>query len=87
MALSSALVPLGTPAPDFVLPDLEGRPVLLSDLRDQPVLVVAFLCNHCPYVQHVEQQLGEVARQVEEAGGALLTFVDVERGRREAMET
>ena len=72
MALSSALVPLGTAAPDFVLPDLSGRPVGLSDVAGGQVLVVAFLCNHCPYVQHIEHQVGEVAGLVEAAGGAFV---------------
>jgi peroxiredoxin len=72
VALRSALVPLGTPVPSFVLPDLDGRPVALSDLAGSKALVVAFLCNHCPYVRHIEHRLGEVAKQVEAAGGALV---------------
>jgi peroxiredoxin len=54
------MVPVGTPAPDFVLPDLDGRTHRLSDFAAAPALLVAFLCNHCPYVRHVEQRLGEV---------------------------
>ena len=61
MALSSTLVPLGTPAPPFALADLNGASVRLGDFADQRVLVVAFVCNHCPYVQHIETQLGAVA--------------------------
>lgn len=59
MAVESFMVALGTPAPDFTLPDLSGTPVSLDDFAGRPLLV-AFLCNHCPYVQHVEQKFGEV---------------------------
>jgi peroxiredoxin len=58
MAVSSTMVPLGTPAPDFVLPDLTGGMVSRDDLDAAPALLVAFLCNHCPYVRHIEAGLG-----------------------------
>jgi peroxiredoxin len=54
------MVPLHTPAPDFALPDLDGRVVRRDDLADGPALLVMFLCNHCPYVRHVEADLGRV---------------------------
>jgi len=54
------MVPLGTPAPDFELPTIDGGKVALADLT-QPVVCVMFLCNHCPYVQHVEGELGDIA--------------------------
>jgi peroxiredoxin len=60
MAVSSLMVPLGTPAPDFALPDLTGAAVRLPDFAGQPGLLVAFLCNHCPYVRHVEAELGRL---------------------------
>jgi peroxiredoxin len=60
MAASSTMVALGTPAPDFALPDLTGRPVHRDDFASAPALLVAFLCNHCPYVQHVEAELGSL---------------------------
>ena len=56
MAASSLMVPLGTPAPDFELPSADGTGVKLADL-DGPALLVMFLCNHCPYVRHVERAL------------------------------
>lgn len=58
MAIASHMVPLGTPAPDFALPALDGSTVALADLAGAPALLVAFLCNHCPYVRHVEATLG-----------------------------
>ncbi len=59
MALTpSTMLPLGTPAPDFQLPEpATGRVRTLADLADAPVLVVAFLCNHCPYVVHLRSAL------------------------------
>jgi peroxiredoxin len=58
MAVSSFMVALGTPAPDFALADTGGRTVRRDDLADAPALLVAFLCNHCPYVRHIEKELG-----------------------------
>jgi len=42
---------LGDPAPDFALPGVDGKTYSLSDFRDTPVLIVIFMCNHCPYVK------------------------------------
>ena len=59
MAASSLMVPLGTPAHDFELPTADGTTVKLADL-DGRALLVMFLCNHCPYVRHIESHLGAV---------------------------
>ena len=56
------MVPLGTSMPDFVLADLNGHQVESADLVGAPVLVM-FLCNHCPYVRHIETRLGEVLHE------------------------
>ncbi|BCB90406.1 thioredoxin family protein [Phytohabitans suffuscus] len=71
MAVSSFLVPLGTPAPDFALPSVGGAEVKLADVS-APALLVAFLSNHCPYVRHVESALGAFA--AEYAGKGLATI-------------
>jgi len=63
MPISSLMVPLGTPAPDFALPDLTGQTVRRDDLAGAPALLVTFLCNHCPYVRHIETQLGALLAQ------------------------
>lgn len=69
MAVNSFMVPLDTPAPDFCLPRADGRgDVALKDLADAPALLVAFLCNHCPYVKHVESALGAFAAEYEGKG-------------------
>jgi len=63
MALtSSTMLPLGTPAPDFSLPDTNGKIVSLADFRNQTALVVIFMCNHCPYVIHIRDGLAQLAR-------------------------
>lgn len=67
MAEHSVLVPLGTPMPGFALPDLTGA-VVAGDRQQAPVLVVVFLCNHCPYVRHIEACLGAWAGEAEPRG-------------------
>lgn len=64
MALESTMVPLGTPAPDFSLPDLRGNVRSLAEFT-APALLVAFVCNHCPYVKHIEDRFGEFAAAAE----------------------
>lgn len=68
MAIANAEVPLGTPAPDFELKDVRtGKTVRKADFAGRPLLVV-FMCNHCPYVKHVEKKLVEVANQLQDEG-------------------
>ena len=55
------MLPLGTLAPDFRLPDTSGKIVSLADFQDAPALLVVFMCNHCPYVKHVRHELAELA--------------------------
>ncbi len=54
---ASTMLPLGTTAPDFSLPDTDGNLVSLNDYRGKKGLLVIFLCNHCPYVKHVADGL------------------------------
>jgi len=60
--LTSRMLPLGTPAPDFRLPDPTGRMHALDDDRAAPVLVIAFICNHCPFVKHIAAELARLSR-------------------------
>lgn len=65
MALTpSTMTPLGSPAPDFALPDTHGTTVGLADFADARGLVVVFMCNHCPYVKHVADQLAQLGRDL-----------------------
>lgn len=60
----STMLDLGTPAPDFSLPDVvTGRPVTLSELATGQPVLVAFWCNHCPFVIHVEEGFVDFARE------------------------
>ena len=63
MALTpSTMLPLGTTAPDFNLPDTNGEMAALEDFKGAPALVVMFICNHCPYVKHIRSGLTQFAR-------------------------
>jgi peroxiredoxin len=69
---ASTMLSLGTPAPDFRLPDTNGGAVALSDFKDAPALLVMFICNHCPYVQHVRGELARLARDYQPKGVAIV---------------
>jgi len=68
----STMLPLNTPAPDFSLPDTEGKTVSLIDFKGAPGLLVIFMCNHCPYVKHVRQGLAQLAREYQPKGLAIV---------------
>jgi peroxiredoxin len=73
MAMASAKIPIGTPAPLFTLPRADGSgEVSLGDLASAPGLLVAFLCVHCPYVKNLESEFGEFAREYEAKGLAIV---------------
>ncbi|MGB1925101.1 MAG: thioredoxin family protein [Rubripirellula sp.] len=57
----STMLPLGTNAPAFTLPNTEGQHVSLSDYAGAKALLVIFMCNHCPYVKHVADELKKLA--------------------------
>ena len=59
----STMLPLGTQAPDFSLPDTRGQMVTLKDFQGAPALLVVFMCNHCPYVKHIRTELATFARE------------------------
>ena len=65
---------LGTPAPDFELPATDGETYSLSDFDDSEVLVVMFICNHCPYVKAVRQRLVDLA---DELAGESVAFAAI----------
>jgi peroxiredoxin len=68
----STMLPLDTPAPNFSLPDVDGRTVSLADFKSAPALLVVFMCNHCPYVKHVAAGLAQLARDYQAKGVAVL---------------
>jgi len=65
------MVPLGTPVPAFLLPDTNGKLVSNADFVGQPLLV-AFICNHCPYVKHVADGLAQAAQEFQKMGVAVV---------------
>ena len=69
----STMLPLGTPAPDFTLPDpAGGTEVSLADFAGAQALLVVFLSNHCPFVKHLADHLGALAREFQERGVAVV---------------
>ena len=69
---ASTMLPLGVAAPQFSLPDTQGKLVSLSDFADAPALLVVFLCNHCPYVKHVAAGLAALACEYQPRGVAVV---------------
>jgi peroxiredoxin len=67
-------VPVGSAAPDFRLPAIGGREVALADFAGEPALLVAFLCNHCPFVRHVEAALAAFAAEYARRGLATVAI-------------
>ena len=65
-------LPLGSPGPDFRLRSVDGKTHARDDFRDQPVLVVRFICNHCPYVQAVEDRIVALNREYAPRGVQLV---------------
>jgi peroxiredoxin len=75
MALTpSTMVELGTPAPDFSLPDTDGILVSRDDFKSAEALVVLFICNHCPYVKHIAEALAQFARDYQPRNVAVVAI-------------
>ncbi|MBB3036713.1 thioredoxin family protein [Hoyosella altamirensis] len=68
VAVNSAMIPLGTEAPQFSLPDPAGKLWAFDDVAGEKGTLVAFLCNHCPFVKHIAQPFGEAAARWSDAG-------------------
>jgi peroxiredoxin len=81
MSVPSTMAPLGMRAPDFELPDTTGSTVALDDFEDASALLVVFMCNHCPYVKHVQDELAAFAAEYADRGLAVvgINANDVER--------
>lgn len=69
---ASTMLPLGTPAPDFSLPDYDGKSWSLEDFQGKRGLLVVFMCNHCPYVKHVAPELARIADEYQAQGIAVV---------------
>jgi peroxiredoxin len=73
-ATPSTMLPLGTPAPAFVLPDTRGNQVSLEDFTDAKALLVMFICNHCPYVKHIRHELARLGHDYLARGVAIVAI-------------
>ena len=69
---STMMLPLGAKAPDFRLPDPFGRFWSLADFESAPALLVAFICNHCPFVKHIRADFARLAREYQDRGVAVV---------------
>lgn len=64
----STMLPLGTPAIDFQLPNVDGSMVSFGDCRGPAGTLVMFICNHCPFVKHVADALAAIGREYPSRG-------------------
>lgn len=72
---ASNATPLGSPAPDFALPDVvTGKTVSLESLPPAKALLIMFMCRHCPYVVHVRDEVLRLARAYQPKGAAFLAI-------------
>ena len=74
-ATLSNMMELGTSAPDFTLLDtVSDKTLTLSDLKSDVATVVIFICNHCPYVKHINSKLVEVANEYQNKGVSFIAI-------------
>lgn len=73
-AKESTMLALGTSAPDFSLPDFNGTLHSLNDFKHAKGLVVAFICCHCPFVQHIRHEFARFAREYQAKGLAVIAI-------------
>ena len=66
------ILPTGSPAPNFELPGVDGKIHKLSDYAASPILVVVFMCNHCPIAQMYEQRVSQLADNYKARGVAVV---------------
>ncbi len=75
MAVTSTMLALGTEAPHFSLTDtVSGRTVSLDDYADKTGVLVMFICNHCPYVKHVRNELARLGRDYQDSGIGIIAI-------------
>ena len=71
----STMLPLGTRAPAFTLPDtVSGRNLGIEQLKSDKATVVMFICNHCPFVKHVQQELVRLADDYRRQGVSFIAI-------------
>src|SRR3974390_3458819 len=70
--INHPILALGSSAPDFSLPGVDGKTHSLADYASSPVLVVVFTCNHCPIAQMYEQRIQQIFDDYRDRGVALV---------------
>lgn len=70
----STMLDLGTTAPDFRLPDVSGKLVSRDDFKSASALLVMFVCNHCPFVKHIQSGLVLLAKDYQAKGVAIVAI-------------
>lgn len=68
VAVNSVMVPLGTEAPDFQLQDIHGNIIRRDDFLGKKGLLVMFICNHCPFVKHIQKELVKLTNEYQAKG-------------------
>ncbi len=71
---ASTMLPLGTKAPGFKLPNIDGTEVSLEDFQQAQALLVIFMCNHCPFVKHVADELASLGKEYQAKGVAVVAI-------------
>ncbi len=69
---ASTMLNLGEKAPDFSLPNVDGRTVSRDDFGQAPALLVIFMSNHCPFVKHVAEELASLGKDYQARGAAIV---------------
>jgi len=72
--IQSTMLSVGTPAPDFRLPDTTGQWITRDSFRGKAALLVMFICNHCPYVKHVRAELARIGHDYQPRGVGIVAI-------------
>jgi peroxiredoxin len=70
----STMSRLGTPAPDFSLPGTDGKTHTLASFAGKRALLVMFICNHCPFVKHIADELARIGREYQPKGAGIVAI-------------
>lgn len=90
MAQESTMLPLGTKAPNFNLTDVvSGQTISLETFKDKKALLVMFICRHCPYVKHAQEELARIGKdcQSKDVGIVAISSNDIEAYPEDAPES
>ncbi len=71
---NSTMIDIGTPLPSFSLPDFNGKTVSDADVAGSKALLVAFICNHCPFVRHIRQEFARFVKEYQAQGLTVVAF-------------